>query len=96
MHDTVRRVPEAIITELSEAGVDIARYAHAEGFPLHAKFLIVARKAAQTAWFGSFNHNSRSRWLNHEILLASEHPAIVTSLARRFDEIAAEVALQKV
>ncbi len=96
VHDTVRRVPEAIITELSDAGVDIARYAHAEGFPLHAKFLIVARKTKKAAWFGSFNHNSRSRWLNHEILLASEHPAVVTSLARRFDEIAAEVALQKV
>ena len=85
VHDTSRRVPEATVEALRDSGVEIRRFVHPEGLPLHAKFLLADGKA----WFGSFNYNPRSRWLNREILLASRHPAIVGALAQRFDEIAA-------
>jgi hypothetical protein len=85
VHDTSRRVPEGTVAALRGGGVEIRRFVHPEGLPLHAKFLLADGKA----WFGSFNYNPRSRWLNREILLSSRHPAIVGALAARFDEIAA-------
>jgi hypothetical protein len=85
VHDTSRRVPEGTFAALRDAGVEIRRFVHPEGLPLHAKFLL----ADGTAWFGSFNYNPRSRWLNREILLASRHPAIVGALTERFQAIAA-------
>jgi hypothetical protein len=85
VHDTSRRVPEETVAALRDAGVEIRRFVHLEGLPLHAKFLL----ADGTAWFGSFNYNPRSRWLNREILLASQHPAIVGALTERFETITA-------
>lgn len=85
VHDTQRRVPDSAIARLTSAGVEIRRFVDPEGLPLHAKFLLVDG----TAWFGSFNYNPRSRWLNREILLASRHPAITVALADRFQAIAA-------
>lgn len=84
VHDTSRRVPPAVVTSLAEAGVSIRRYSHAEDLPLHAKFLVIDG----TAWFGSFNYNPRSRWLNSEVLVASRDPVIVEALRARFSEIA--------
>jgi phosphatidylserine/phosphatidylglycerophosphate/cardiolipin synthase-like enzyme len=87
VHNTGRRVPEGTVGALRDAGVDIRRFVHPEDLPLHAKFLLADGKA----WFGSFNYNPRSRWLNREILLASEQPAIVDALSARFEAIAAAV-----
>lgn len=84
VHDTSRRVPEATVADLQRCGIDVRRFVHPEGLPMHAKFIV----ADGTAWFGSFNYNPRSRWLNDEILLASRHPGIVGPLGARFDEIA--------
>ncbi|WP_380875625.1 hypothetical protein ACFB49_05370 [Sphingomonas sp. DBB INV C78] len=92
VHDTERRVPEAIIDELAEAGVAIARYRHPQALPVHSKFLLIDRIGGRAAWFGSFNYNPRSRWLNREILLRSEDPALREALAERFDLIAGETA----
>lgn len=90
VHDTERRVPQRTVDELASAGVTIRRYRHPQQLPLHAKFLIVERNGVRQAWFGSFNFNPRSRWLNHEVLLCSDAPDLVAALDRRFDEIAAE------
>lgn len=90
VHDTERRVPEATVAALAAAGIAIRRYRHPEGLPLHAKFVIVEHAGQARAWFGSFNFNPRSRWLNHEVLLASDDPALVAALNARFDAIAAE------
>lgn len=92
VHDTERRVPTRTVAELAAAGIAVRRYRHPEGLPLHAKFLLVEREGQTTAWFGSFNFNPRSRWLNHEVLLASREPALVAALQQRFDAIAAEAA----
>lgn len=87
VHDTSRRVPEAAMTTLQDAGIEVTRFKHPEDLPLHAKFLVIDA----TAWFGSFNYNPRSRWLNREILLASQHPRLIADLHARFDEIASAV-----
>lgn len=84
VHDTARRVPHGIVARLQSAGVNISRVRYPDDLPMHAKFIV----ADGTAWFGSFNYNPRSRWLNHEILLSSRHPAIVGALAKRFEVIA--------
>jgi hypothetical protein len=81
--DTARRVPEALLGSLREQGVDVRRFVHPDRLPMHAKFLVIDG----TAWFGSFNFNRRSRWVNREILLASRRAAIVGPLLQRFEEI---------
>lgn len=88
VHDTERRVPEAVVTALADSGVTIRRYRHEKGLPMHAKFLL----ADEAAWFGSFNYNPKSRWLNHEILLRSEHATILRAFRMRFAEIEAAAA----
>ncbi len=84
VHDTERRVPEAMVAQLQAAGIAIRRVRYPDELPMHAKFIL----ADGAAWFGSFNYNPRSRWLNHEILLRSRHPAIVGALVARYEEIA--------
>lgn len=91
VHDTERRVPEATVTALARAGIAITRYRHPDGLPLHAKFLVIDTAEAATAWFGSFNYNPRSRWLNREILLSSTHLAIAEGLSARLAEIEREI-----
>jgi hypothetical protein len=92
VHDTERRVPQALVTELAAAGIAITRFAHPDGLPMHAKFLLIQRGDERTAWFGSFNFNPRSRFLNHELLVRSSDGQLFGALDRRFDEIAAIIA----
>ena len=88
VHDTERRVPERTIATLRAAGIAIARYRHPDGLPLHAKFLLIDEAAARTAYFGSFNFNDRSRYINHELLVRSHHAAVLAALDACFAEIA--------
>jgi hypothetical protein len=90
VHDTERRVPEAAIELLRKSGVVVSRYARPDALPLHAKFLLVEAPAGRTAWFGSFNFNPRSRYLNHELLVRSAEADLWDGLYRRYLEIAAE------
>ncbi|MEJ7925242.1 phospholipase D-like domain-containing protein [Sphingobium sp. AN641] len=87
VHDTERRVPGATVAALAGAGIEIARYVHPERLPLHAKFLLIDEARGKTAYFGSFNYNPRSRYLNHEILLASRDPALHQALSDYFGRI---------
>ncbi len=90
VHDTERRVPGSIVMAMIAAGADIARYVHPERLPLHAKFLLVTSRHERAAYFGSFNYNPRSRYMNREILMASTNEALFASMNDRFDQIAAE------
>jgi len=90
VHDTERRVPQATVDALSDAGIAITRYRHPEGLPLHAKFLLVDEGGERTSYFGSFNYNPRSRFLNREILLANRSTCLFDSLSERFDLIKEE------
>lgn len=90
VHDTDRRVPGKVVQALRQSGIDVCRYVHPDGLPMHAKFLL----ADGLGWFGSYNYNPRSRWLNREILLSTRDKAITEPLQRRFDEISrAAIAL---
>lgn len=90
VHDTQRRVPDAVLNSLTDGGVRVAPYRHPRVYPLHAKLMLIERGDDRSVWFGSFNHNARSRWLNEEVLLMSRDPTIVGRLAKQLDAIFAE------
>ena len=94
VHDTERRVPEATIVALRSAGVTVRRYVRPDALPLHAKFLLIDSPDQRTAWFGSFNFNPRSRYLNHELLVHSADPALWQALYDRYQSIAVELSNQ--
>ncbi|MEL7029451.1 MAG: phospholipase D-like domain-containing protein [Pseudomonadota bacterium] len=89
VHDTERRAPEAVVRGLREAGVHIARYRDPAGLPMHAKFLLIEEGERATSWLGSYNHNFKSSWLNHEVLFRSADRRLFAALKTRLDEIAA-------
>jgi len=90
VHDTTRRAPDRVITDLARSGVSIRRYCHPERLPMHAKFVIVERGGQTASWFGSLNYNLNSQFLNQEILVQSTSPSLTSDLERRFATIAAE------
>ncbi|WP_293897809.1 phosphatidylserine/phosphatidylglycerophosphate/cardiolipin synthase family protein [Phenylobacterium sp.] len=84
VHDTTRRVPEAVVLGLRRAGVAVQRYCVADRLPMHAKFVIVERHQRRAAWFGSLNYNLTSRYLNQEVLARSTDADLVDDLEGRF------------
>jgi phosphatidylserine/phosphatidylglycerophosphate/cardiolipin synthase-like enzyme len=64
--------------------------AHPDQLPLHSKFILVDDTCTETACFGSYRFNERSRWYNNEVSVASREPAIVRALSERFAAIEAE------
>jgi phosphatidylserine/phosphatidylglycerophosphate/cardiolipin synthase-like enzyme len=90
VHDTERRVPEALVTSLNAAGAQTTRYRHPDALPMHAKFILIEAGEDRTSWLGSYNHNAKSAWLNDEILFRADDPALFRALRHRFDEISSE------
>ena len=90
VHDTERRVPDGVVTDLARSGVSIQRYCHPERLPMHAKFLVVESGGRRASWFGSLNYNLNSQYLNQEILVHSTNAQLSSELERRFATIAAE------
>ena len=88
VHDTTRRVPDAVVRELSEAGAHVRRYCTPDGLPMHAKFVLMDRGGERSAWFGSLNYTIKSRLLNAEILARSTDPTVVGDLETRYRTIA--------
>jgi phosphatidylserine/phosphatidylglycerophosphate/cardiolipin synthase-like enzyme len=62
-----RRVPAAIAHKFNNAGVVFRRVGQKDGLPMHNKFVIAEKNDQYWTIFGSFNWNTRSAWLNHEI-----------------------------
>lgn len=94
VHDTARRVPNAVVRNLDKAGVNIRRYCDPEGLPMHAKFVVIDDGGKRSAWFGSLNYTVTSRYLNKEILARSTDERIVDGLETRFQVIAEEAETQ--
>lgn len=88
VHDTHRRVPRDVVTELRGAGVEVLRFCDPEGLPMHAKFVIVDHRDRRTAWFGSLNYTFGSRMMNQEILARSIDPGLVQAFDARFQRLA--------
>ena len=89
VHDTERRVPSKLVTKLREAGIRIRRVVHPDELPMHAKFLLVRRGRAESAWLGSYNFNKKSRRHNAELLVRTKDPATLETLDQRFELIKA-------
>lgn len=95
VHDTERRVPEAMLRQLAEQGIRVRRYRHPDHLPVHAKYLVLQGTEVRCAYFGSFNFNVRSRWLNVEILARSDAPAVLAELDARFAALEHEAQMQQ-
>ncbi len=94
VHDTARRVPKGVFKELDRAGVNIRRYCDVEGLPMHAKFVVIDDGGQRSAWFGSFNYTTTSRYLNKEVLARSTNSEVVDNLESRFRTIS-DVAVRQ-
>jgi phosphatidylserine/phosphatidylglycerophosphate/cardiolipin synthase-like enzyme len=92
VHDTRRRVPQAVVTDLAAAGVAIQRYCHPEDLPMHGKFVLLERGGRRAAYVGSLNYNFNSQVLNQEILVRTEDAGLIDALQARFTEIARQAA----
>ena len=88
--DARRRVSDDVVGQLKGAGIDVRRYCDAERLPMHAKFVIVDRKDRRLAWFGSFNYNFGSRYLNQEVLARTTDAKLIGRLEDRFQILADE------
>ncbi|MEO6080090.1 MAG: phospholipase D-like domain-containing protein [Steroidobacteraceae bacterium] len=95
VHDTERRVPEAMLTQLTQQGIQVQRYRHPAGLPVHAKYLLLQGPAFHCGYFGSFNFNTRSRLLNIELLARCTDPAVLAVLQERFAALAREAEMQQ-
>ena len=95
VHDTERRVPSELVEQLSGSGVRITRVRHPEGLPMHAKFLLLDKAGATSAWLGSHNFNAKSLKKNAELLVRTSDADVVAELGRRFDQIAAIACLKQ-
>lgn len=89
VHDTERRVPSELVQTIAAAGVRVKRVNHAEGLPMHAKYILIEQGGTRVAWLGSYNYNKKSLRHNAEILLSTEDRAVFASLEQRFKVISA-------
>jgi phosphatidylserine/phosphatidylglycerophosphate/cardiolipin synthase-like enzyme len=85
-HDTERRVPQWIERQLQTA-VTFCRYQHAEGLPMHNKFMLIDTPGRQEVVFGSMNLSERSLHANHELLVVSNSPLLYNAFRNRWEEM---------
>jgi phosphatidylserine/phosphatidylglycerophosphate/cardiolipin synthase-like enzyme len=82
---TLRRVPVAAEESLTQAGIPFQRVTHAEGLPMHNKFVLAEKEGQRWVMFGSFNWTMRSYWLNHEIGAISANRHLFNAFAERWE-----------
>jgi len=86
---TERRVPAAIEQKFSTAGVVFRRVGQTDGLPMHNKFVIAEKNGQHWSIFGSFNWNTRSYWLNHEIGAISTNRQLWEAFNERWEAMVA-------
>ena len=82
---TERRVPATVEQKFRKAGVAFRRVGQTDGLPMHNKFVIVQKNGQHWSIFGSFNWNTRSYWLNHEIGAISTNRQLWEAFAGRWE-----------
>jgi hypothetical protein len=87
VHDTERRVPSGLVSEMRASGVHVHRVTHPDDLPMHAKFLLIERGKQCTAWLGSHNFNRKSLLHNAELLIATKNGQVIDALSERFRAI---------
>lgn len=91
VHGSNRRVSEDAVVALQQVGVSVRRYVRPGNLPMHAKFLAIERGNQRISYFGSFNLNRSSRYLNDELLVRSQDPILFAALRKRFAQIEREM-----
>lgn len=86
---TRRRTPPRMERFLADHGVEVRRFVHPDGLPMHCKFILADSAAGRWAAFGSYNLTRTSRWLNQELLVFSDDPGLWSSLDGRWRDIVA-------
>ena len=81
---TERRVPASIEQKFRKAGVAFRRVGQDDGLPMHNKFVIAEKNGQHWTIFGSFNWNTRSYWLNHEIGAISTNRRLWEAFSERW------------
>lgn len=89
-HDSRRRTPDHIEKLLTGSGVDVMRYRHPEGLPMHSKFIVADHGMERWSAFGSYNFTRTSRWLNQEVLVVSGELDLWQSLSQRWIQMIAD------
>ena len=89
-HTTTRRFPEAATRRLHAAGVRVRRVGSDATAPMHEKFALLEGRDGAHVLCGSFNWNEQSRWFNHELLVATDEPAILAAYEKRWAEIGSD------
>jgi phosphatidylserine/phosphatidylglycerophosphate/cardiolipin synthase-like enzyme len=87
---TLRRVPSVVEHQLTEAGIPFRRIAHAEGLPMHNKFVLVECNSRRWVIFGSYNWSTLSFWINQEICVISTEPYLYQAFADRWEVLEAQ------
>jgi len=76
---------------MRERGIDLSRYVHPQGLPMHSNFLLIETPRRQIVTFGSLNFSVRSIHAHHELLVVSEILFLYHAFRRRWDEMWLEV-----
>jgi phosphatidylserine/phosphatidylglycerophosphate/cardiolipin synthase-like enzyme len=84
---TGRRVPAAVEQKFSNAGIVFRRVGQTDGLPMHNKFVIAEKEDQRWTIFGSFNWNTRSAWLNHEIGAISTNRKLWEAFNERWEQM---------
>jgi phosphatidylserine/phosphatidylglycerophosphate/cardiolipin synthase-like enzyme len=87
---TLRRVPLKTERLLTKAGIPFRRVTHAEGLPMHNKFVLVEHKDRHWVIFGSYNWSTLSYWVNQEICAISTDPDLFQAFAERWEVLKAQ------
>jgi phosphatidylserine/phosphatidylglycerophosphate/cardiolipin synthase-like enzyme len=77
---------------IKNAGILLQRVSHADGLPMHNKFILAEKDDRQWVIFGSFNWTTRSYWLNHEVGAISTNHELFNAFAGRWEVLKAQAA----
>ena len=86
-HANARRFPLDIEAKLRAGGVVVQRIGTEATHPMHDKFALLDCAGIRSTAFGSYNLNTQSRWLNHEIGVFTREAGVYEALERRWEEL---------
>jgi hypothetical protein len=87
---TQRRVPAWVEQQMMENDIPFNRYVHAEGLPMHNKFMLFETAEKRTVAFGSMNLSVRALHANHELLVIDQSPELYDLFFQRWQEMLQE------
>ncbi|MEE3329333.1 MAG: phospholipase D-like domain-containing protein [Myxococcota bacterium] len=86
-HANARRFPQDTEARLRASGVVVQRVGTEATHPMHDKFALLDCAGVRCAAFGSYNLNTQSRWLNHEIGVFTRDAGVYTALEQRWEQL---------